>query len=902
MIVSLFGGERDNRPQRIEGPWEQLAESLREYVPTACTLASCRRSECPHKRLRAWSPASWPPGALRKKATVDAVACLVIDLDHVPPAELDVVLGRFEAYDYVMHSSHSDSPSDRCVRVVVRLSRPVPGPEWPRFWRAAIDALGAPADERCKDPSRLYFLPSRPADAAIDAFDGSGFDYATSDGAPIDVDAILATAPPAAPERAREPVEIPEFQGAPDPDAYAAAVEALGTAWAPRGQRHVAQLALAGALTRVGWPVELVAQFCHDVAETAEPGTGDLEKRLAAARSSREKLEAGEAIVGWPTVEQYVDPDAVATATRALGMATAVPEEDPAFAEAFDGIAARRREAAGTPTRLELRTALERARDAGKRSGSVEQRLASKLLAKILKGEFLTEHADEDRERTLALAALAVVRALPSGTPRALIHELLLGPAGELACEVPEIVEDAIAHLARRPRIDAGDDNEDGDLPEPEGDEALKAQLILTDKGEVRNCGANIERILRYSRALKGNIRFNLLTKQIEVTAGRFANETVGGLPIGVKNWLSSHWRLITVTSEVAEQILRVAQTWCPYDPVAEYLRGLQWDRFRRVDRWLSTYCGVEDAPYTRKVGSRFLISAAARALDPGCKVDTVLVLEGMQGAKKSTTIGILGRPWFSDTPIQMGDKDSRLLAASKWIVELAELSSLAKGDVDAYKAFLSQRHDDFRPPYGRAPETFPRRCVFFGSVNRSDWLQDPTGNRRYWAVHTGRCDDEALERDRDQLWAEATFRYLSADFHPELAHRSCPGERWWFEMDEQLEADEVADERMVENPWAGLIQEWLERQMRPIGATPPRMQFTLLEIATEALNLSTVEVKRQAAKVAEAMRAAGMARLGKRPGLARVRLWQRQGTAIMTAPAVVAEPESPRDASIALN
>lgn len=879
MIISLFRGQRANIPHRRELTWEELAEQLREFVQSPCTLENCRRADCPHKKTRAWSPATWPEGETRAKKTVDAVSVLIADIDHVTNEDLDAILERLTGYAYILHSSHSDRPGDRCVRIVFRLSRPVPGWDWSRFWRAAVDALRIPADEQCKDTSRFYYRPSRPSDAGEDAFDGSGFDFALNEGEALDVDVILEGAGPVVVERDLKPANIPAFRGAPSPDAYAAAVTALGAAWPARG-RHPAQLALAGALTRAGWPVELTAQFMHDVAEVQEPGNGMLDKRLAAARSSLEKLEAGDAVSGWPTVAQHVGDEVVSAATSALGLSFGVPETDPDLFAGLEALAEQRRE---TPTRLELKAALKKTRDTFKRSKDTNERHTAELLTKIIKGDFLSEHADEDRVRILCRAALAVARVVPPGTSPVQIQELLLGPAGELACEVKDIVEAALGRLAKERAIADENQTDDRDLPDPENEDEIREQLIQTDKGGIAPCGANIERIIRFAKALSGHVRFNLLSKQIEVTGGRFAGETVGGLPVGVKNWLSSHWGLSASTSEVAEQLLRVAQTWCSYDPVAEYLRGLKWDRVPRLGgleavSWLTTYLGVEDSTYVRKVGARFLISAVARALAPGCKVDTVLVLEGEQGHKKSTSIGILGKPWFSSTPIIMGDKDSRLLAASKWICELAELASMMKGDSESHKAFLSQEYDDFRPPYGKAMEIFPRRCVFFGSTNDREYLIDQTGNRRWWAVWVGRCDDEALERDRDQLWAEAVFRYQSAELHPEESHRACPGERWWFELDEQLEADDVIGERLIGSPWVDTIIDFLDRHARPTGAKSPTVTFTVAQVAEQALNMSASEAQRNAKGVGRAMRSAGMVKLPGRPGAgARQRLWQRK-------------------------
>lgn len=870
MIISVFNHERDNIPKRNEITWEQLVESLAHVSVSPCTLATCRRAECQEKKIQAWSPASWPEGETRAKATVEAVSCLVCDLDHVPALELDAHLERLERYASLLHSSHSDRPDDRCVRVVVQLSRPVAGSDFPRFWRAAVDHLGLPVDEATKDASRLYFMPSRPSDACGDSFDGQGYDYVCNEGPPLDVDALFALVPPEVTHEVTF-ATIPFFHGAPSQEACSAAVRILAAAWPERG-RHQAQLALSGALARAGWPVELVAEFCAAVAEQQEPGNGCLEKRLFAACSSLSKLEAGEAVVGWPTVAEHAGQEAVTAVTQALGLGGPIAP-DPVFTAAMTRSVQRH---AGVVTRLELKAAIERDRDRLKKSKVLEAILDAKLLTKVLKGEPLTEHADEDREKALVQAAIAVVRAAPVGTTPELLYEVLLTPAGRLACDVEDVVSLAIAHVKATERVTV-------DEAEPSDDEALRAQLELDREGRTRGSGDNIERIIRFSRELRGQLRFNVITKQIEVLSGRFMKENPGGLPTGIKNWLGSHWALTTSTTEVADQLLRVAQLWCTYDPVAEYLRSLVWDGVSRIGcatgpGWLTTYCRVQDTSYVRKVSARFLISAVARALDPGCKVDTVLVLEGDQGARKSTTLSILGGEWFTDTPMVLGDKDSRLLAASKWIVELGELKSLLRND-EASKGFLSQCYDDFRPPYGRAPEKFERRCVFAGSTNEYEYLQDPTGNRRYWAVRTGQCDTESLLRDRDQLWAEAAHRYLGAHLNPDQADVSCCGERWWFDAHEQAEADEVIAQRRSENPWVPMILSWTAIQMRQLGAQPPRTNFTLPEIAEFALKIAAPDMQRYNRQISQALREAGFTSAV--VGDKRNRVWTKQVTVL---------------------
>src|SRR6185369_14361928 len=110
------------------------------------------------------------------------------------------------------------------------------------------------------------------------------------------------------------------------------------------------------------------------------------------------------------------------------------------------------------------------------------------------------------------------------------------------------------------------------------------------------------------------------------------------------------------------------------FHPVREYLDGLAWDGTKRLDRWLAAYLGAADTPYTQAVGERWMISAVARIYRPGCQADSVLILEGQQGIKKSSALAELGSPWFSDRLSEFGSKDAAMEMAGIWIIELAEL------------------------------------------------------------------------------------------------------------------------------------------------------------------------------------------------------------------------------------
>lgn len=234
--VSYVLSKHDNKPSRAVVTWPEFCAQFASPRCTACTVKTCGTGEhaefdekgkivgCRHKNGRAWIPATFSTG--RKKKNVDHVSMLVVDADHLPDqAALDLVLEKLGRYQYVVHGTHSDRDGNRCARIFLPLSRPVPGGDWPRFWPAAMAMLGVPADPSCCDAGRLYYLPARPSDA--DYF------YVAHDGEPIDVMAVVASAPQQTPSVA-DSLEVDE-DGKVKP-----------------GQRHAMLKSMAGALRHRG--------------------------------------------------------------------------------------------------------------------------------------------------------------------------------------------------------------------------------------------------------------------------------------------------------------------------------------------------------------------------------------------------------------------------------------------------------------------------------------------------------------------------------------------------------------------------------------------------------------------------------------------------------------------------
>jgi hypothetical protein len=264
----------------------------------------------------------------------------------------------------------------------------------------------------------------------------------------------------------------------------------------------------------------------------------------------------------------------------------------------------------------------------------------------------------------------------------------------------------------------------------------------------------------------------------------------------------------IEVRPDTAGQAAQAVAHDHEYHPVREWLADLKWDGQARVATWLNRYLGVPDDTYSRAVAEKWLVSAVARIHEPGAKADCVLILEGPQGLRKSTALNVLGYPWFTDQIPDLGSKESSIQIQGVWIVEIAELASINRSALDATKAFMSRATDRFRPPYGKRSIDAPRQCVFAGSVNPGGigYLNDETGARRFWPVVCTGIDIDALQRDREQIWAEAVASYRS-------------GVKWWMDTrDLELAAEQHQSDRYNDDVWDEMIRPWLERPVARRG------------------------------------------------------------------------------------
>lgn len=404
--------------------------------------------------------------------------------------------------------------------------------------------------------------------------------------------------------------------------------------------------------------------------------------------------------------------------------------------------------------------------------------------------------------------------------------------AGEEGAAAPDQPEPASSRGSEPPP--PGDDPP----PADEDEDAWRARLIWS-RGAVRECVPNVMEVLLHHPRWRGVLGFDEFSQRIVkrrpppfVTAAGalVADEWTDTDDTRAAAWIALHEGWVPSSAMVAEAV-NVAARAQPFHPVLEYLRALTWDGTPRLEHWAIDLLHVEDTPYARLVSRYFLLGMVRRVLEPGCKFDYCLVLEGRQGKRKSTALAILGGPWFSDTELDLSNKDSMSYIRGKWLHEFGEMGSIARAESTRQKSFLSRQVDEFRPTYGRREIRCPRQGVFGGTTNEWGWHKDPTGGRRFWPLEVrDEVNTDGLAAIRDQLFAEA---YVAA-----LA-----GERYWPTAEEQRELfDPEQLSREAPEAYAELLAVWLAEQEK---APVPRAEFTLSEAITEGLKIDAKGITR---------------------------------------------------------
>jgi putative DNA primase/helicase len=400
-----------------------------------------------------------------------------------------------------------------------------------------------------------------------------------------------------------------------------------------------------------------------------------------------------------------------------------------------------------------------------------------------------------------------------------------------------------------------------GPLDTARPDAAVDFALVKR-RGELVQCTANTYALLMSAPAWQGVIAYDEFAQRtVKLRAPPYCG------PEGVGEWESyddsrtAMWLATqegyTPSSPLVAETIEVMAREASFHPVQQYLKGLSWDGTPRIDSWLTDLLGASGNEYTRLVARFFVIGMVKRVMEPGCKFDYCLVLEGRQGMFKSSALRALGGAWFKDTDIDLSNKDSMTALQGAWLYEIAEMDSLTRAEASKQKSFLSRQVDEFRPVYGRREVRLPRQVCFAGTTNSWEWNKDPTGGRRFWPVEVTDVDLQAIVAQRDQLFAEALAHYRKG--------AACYPNR--EQQRDLFDPEQLA--RQQSEGYVDALHDWVYSRTA---------DFSMAEAVKDGLLMDYSKLTRDVqTRVGNALKALGCVRVEKRNGM--VRFWYRPPT-----------------------
>ncbi len=381
--------------------------------------------------------------------------------------------------------------------------------------------------------------------------------------------------------------------------------------------------------------------------------------------------------------------------------------------------------------------------------------------------------------------------------------------------------------------------------------------LAMTQKqGPIVNID-NVVRVLEKWPELKGVLWFDEFHQRIRTnkSKGQPIREWLDVDDIDLTVYLQRALGMPKMTPRIVQSAVELFAYRNKRNEPKDWMESLKWDGRRRIDHFFAQAFGAEDSEYTTAASKNWWIAMAARIYDPGCKFDNMVVLEGNQGKFKSTALNIIGGQWFMESSEQIGTKDFLQSLNGKLLIEIAELDSFSKADIFTIKKTISCQVDTYRASFGRRSQDFPRRCVFVGSTNEDEYLEDPTGGRRFWPIKTGDIDLDMIREHRDQLFAEAVHRYKAGDY-------------WWV-MPKSAADEQHARRRS--DVWEEAILPYLSG----------REEVRLLDIAVQALKFdeSRVDMRSQR-RIGSVLRTLGWQKSNSRRDGKQSKLWIRGDSA----------------------
>jgi putative DNA primase/helicase len=399
--------------------------------------------------------------------------------------------------------------------------------------------------------------------------------------------------------------------------------------------------------------------------------------------------------------------------------------------------------------------------------------------------------------------------------------------------------------------------------PEPEVPESAalgRLNLDLTTDAKLNpHCNIdNAVRILAHHPQWRDALYYDSFSHRVMWNDNGRVKQWDDAADLRLTVWMQRALGLPSMLDIVVHKAVSARAHECQRNPLTGWLNGLTWDGEDRLCHLMPDGFGSVRNAYTEAVGRCFAVSLVARAFEPGCKADNMIVLEGPQGGGKTTALEILGGEWYSEMHEAITGKDFLQNLEGKWLVEISEMHSFSRADVKRVKGIISGRNDYYRASYGRRSQDHPRGCIFAGTTNRDDWNEDETGARRFFPVNCIEINIDWIRSNRDQLFAEAVARFRRGES--------------WSDIP-LLDARSEQEARRNVDEWESVIRRYVAESPHtdPGGAVTwyprdaPLRETSVGDVLREALQIPEGKWNRaDQMRVASALRLAGFVRVSR--------------------------------------
>lgn len=328
--------------------------------------------------------------------------------------------------------------------------------------------------------------------------------------------------------------------------------------------------------------------------------------------------------------------------------------------------------------------------------------------------------------------------------------------------------------------------------------------LLSNENGKIMANEAQAVRILENHQKFDGRVYFDIIKRNSFLVNDNGDDEELEDhIVTGIATFIQDRLKIEKMSRSSVRKAFEYVAMKNKRNTRKEWLESLKWDGINRIEESMIVYFNAKSEgseeyyKYLQAAGRNFWISLAAMGIKPGSKVDFMLVLEGEQGVKKSTALRIIAGDRYIKPSCSIRNQEAFISSIEGYsIVEMAELDSYRGADINRLKDIVTTEDDNVKKLYKDAKKN-PRTFVFVATTNESEYLTDPTGNRRFIPIEVGVINTEYIKRDLDQLYAEAVHRYKA-------------GELWW---EFPLYAEAIQDSKFDEDPWTPVVYEFLNRQ-----------------------------------------------------------------------------------------